>query len=185
MIEERIKKLIQPGAVILGICFFISFFIRGPLEISEYVTCIEDAASGTAIVLIGYINYLWRYIPWNRPPLLKSRYNGIIKYKFNNIYGEKPITIKVKQTWLSIDVKTKTDINESLTTSASIVNEFNSTILYYTYITNPSACCQETNPIQYGACRIRLDSENSHLYGKYWTSSNTVGDIEWIADEES
>lgn len=184
MTEERINKLISPGAIVLGICFLISFLIRNPMKINEYVTCVEDAASVTTIILLFYINYLWRYIPWNRPPLLKSRYKGVIRYKYNNIYGEKTILVRVKQTWLAVDIKTKTDINESMTTSASIVKEFNSTVLYYTYITNPNACCQATNPIQYGACRIGLGTENIHLYGKYWTSSNTTGDIEWIADEE-
>ena len=48
-------------------------------------------------------------------------------------------------------------------------------------MTNPSSATQKENPIQYGTCRMILDEDNARISGKYWTSSNTVGDIDWLA----
>lgn len=53
----------------------------------------------------------------------------------------------------------------------------------YTYMTNLTAATQSENPIQYGTCRMILDGDNSRISGKYWTSSNTTGDIEWVAEQ--
>lgn len=87
----------------------------------------------------------------------------------------------IKQTWTSIDIKVNTGINSSVTIYATIVNEFGQNVLYYTYMTNPSAETQQKNPIQHGTCRMVLTESNRELSGKYWTSSKTVGDIEWVA----
>lgn len=128
-----------------------------------------------------YEKWVWRFIPWNRPPVLKEQYDGIIYYKLNGIAGEKSISVWIKQTWLGIDVKTKTDINSSVTITATILSEFGQDVLYYTYMTNPSAATQKSNPIQHGTCRMVLNGDNKTISGKYWTSSNTTGDIEWKA----
>jgi hypothetical protein len=65
-----------------------------------------------------------------------------------------------------------------------IVEENGESVLYYSYITNPSAVTQRTNPVQYGTCRITLNEECEKMQGKYWTTSQTIGDIEWIASKE-
>lgn len=51
-------------------------------------------------------------------------------------------------------------------------------------MTNPSAATQKSNPIQHGTCRMVLEGDNKTIRGKYWTSSNTTGDIEWKAVEK-
>ena len=53
----------------------------------------------------------------------------------------------------------------------------------YTYMTNPTAETQSEHPIQHGTCWMILDGDNSRINGKYWTSSNTTGDIEWVAEQ--
>ena len=50
-------------------------------------------------------------------------------------------------------------------------------ILYYTYITNPKNKYSKLNPIQYGTCRLATSNPNN-LVGVYWTSRQTIGDIE-------
>ena len=57
------------------------------------------------------------------------------------------------------------------------------TLSYQIYMTNPTTATQSENPIQYGTCRMILDGDNSRISGKYWTSSNTTGDIEWVAEQ--
>lgn len=50
-------------------------------------------------------------------------------------------------------------------------------VLYYTYITNPKSKYSKENPIQYGTCRLLINSTDK-LTGTYWTSRKTIGDME-------
>jgi hypothetical protein len=177
--NERFKKLIKPMIFAAAAIFVIFWIVIKPTEIGDYSSCIGYAISGVTILFVLYERILWRYIPWNRPPLLKKQYTGIISYVYKNQPGTKPIEISVKQSWLSVSIKTKTDINSSRSITGTIVSEYGDDVLYYNYITNPDAVTQGKNPIQYGTCRMVLDGDNSHIKGKYWTSSKTVGDMEW------
>ena len=92
-----------------------------------------------------------------------------------------PCVFRLNNLGLGIDIQMATDINSSVTITAAIVHEYGQDVLYYTYMTNPSSATQKENPIQYGTCRMILDEDNARISGKYWTSSNTVGDIDWLA----
>ena len=179
--RDKIEKLIKPMIFIAAAVFVLCYLIRKPVELGDYTSYLGYSVTAVTVFFIMYEKLLWKKIPWNRPPILSEKYQGVIKYNFRGVSGEKPIDITIKQTWLSIDVQTRTDINSSVTTTAMIVNEYGQDILYYTYMTNPSAASQSENPIQHGTCRMVLGGDNMHLVGKYWTSSNTTGDIEWTA----
>lgn len=177
--QEQVKNLIKPIIVVAIIIFVLCWIIDKPLTSEDCLSYIGYSISGVTILFILYEQWLWRYIPWNRPPVLKKHYNGVIRYTYKRVQEEKHIEITVKQTLFSVCVETKTDINSSYTVSGIIVKECDNYILYYTYITNPNAVVQKSNPIQYGTCRMVLNNKNTILNGKYWTSSQTVGDIEW------
>ena len=177
--NERIKKLIKPLIIATVVLFLMFWLVLKPAKLEDYWSCIGYAISGVTVLFILYEKWLWRFIPWNRPPLLKKEYTGTISYVYKNQPGTKEIEIAVQQTWLSVSIKTRTDINSSKSITGTIVTEYDEDILYYNYITNPDAVMQGKNPIQYGTCRMVLNSDNVHLKGKYWTSSKTIGDIEW------
>lgn len=179
----KMQKLIKPMIFIAAAVFAICCLLKRPAEFSDYTTYIGYSITGTTLLFVVYEKWLWKRIPWNRPPILKKQYSGIIRYHFNGIVGEKPIDILIQQSWSSIDIKTKTDINSSFTITAAIVSEFGQAVLYYTYLTNPSAATQKNNPIQHGTCRMILEGDNSRIKGKYWTSSLTSGDMEWISTD--
>lgn len=183
--NERIQKLIKPGIIIAALIFAICCLIKKPQEFGDYTSNVSYAVTVVTLIFYIYEKWAWQIIPWNRPPVLKKQYSGTIRYTFKGTAGEKPIGIQIKQTWLGIDIKTNTDINSSVTITAAIVSEFGQDILYYTYMTNPSAATQKSNPIQHGTCRMVLEGDNKTIRGKYWTSSNTTGDIEWKAVEKS
>lgn len=107
---------------VFGICWFI----KKPQEIGDYTTYLGYSVTAVTVYFLAYEKWLWRKIPWNRPPVLKGKYTGTIRYNYNGVAGE--------------------------------------------------------NPIQHGTCRMILDGDNSRISGKYWTSSNTTGDIEWVAE---
>ena len=178
--NTRIRNLIAPivwGAVIIfGVCFLI---IR-PQSVDDFSSCVSYTISVVAVLFFLYEKWLWRLIPWNRPPILKKEYDGTIKYKWEGESRSKDIQISVEQTLLTVRITTKTDINSSRALTGDIVEEHGAYFLYYTYITNPSAQYRDENPIQYGTCRLELTlDENKTMTGHYWTSAKTVGDITW------
>ena len=183
--QERIKKIIEV-AVVIAVLFFVSCcLIKPPLKLGDIGSYISYAVTLTIFIFIVYERFLWRFIPWNRPPVLQRTYNGQIHYIYKRKLGNKPIKIEVKQTWLTIEIKTKTDINASYTVVGNIVSEYGSDVLYYTYITNPDALEQKKNPIQYGTCRMILNKANKQITGKYWTTSQTMGEIYWEASSDN
>ena len=180
--SERIKNLIKPSIFLAAIVFGACCFVKEPQEFGEYITYLSYSATVVTACFFVYEKWLWRRIPWNRPSVLKAKYTGTIRYNYNGVPGEKPIYVQIKQSWLGIDIQTVTDINSSASIVADIVQEHGQDVLYYTYMTNPTAATQSKNPIQYGTCRMILNGDNSRINGKYWTSSNTTGDIEWSSD---
>ena len=179
--SERIKKLIKPMIVIATFVFVTCCLIKKPVIFEDCSAYLGYAISIVGILFVVYERVLWRFISWNRPPILKNNYDGVISYVYKKQPSTKDIKISVKQTWTTIEITTKTDINASYTITGTIVNEYGVDVLYYTYVTEPSAIHQGENPIQYGTCRIVLDGKNENIKGKYWTSSQTIGDIEWTA----
>lgn len=177
--KERINNLIKPLVILAVSIFCVCYFVKQPTSLDGYWSCLSNSITGVVLFFMLYERYLWSFIPWNKPPVLKKHYEGIIHYEYKKQSGVKSIEIKVKQTLLSIEVTTKTDINSSVTVVGDIVKEYGENVLYYTYITNPRAIGQDKNPIQYGTCRMVLDSNNEVIVGKYWTTSKTIGDIEW------
>ena len=179
--NERVKKLIKPIIIIAAIIFACCFFIKKPESYGDYTTYLSYSISSVSVLFILYERFLWRIIPWNRPPILKKKYDGKLSYVYKKQPGEKDIAIDVKQTWLSVEITTHTDINSSYTITGSIISEHGIDVLYYTYMTDPQATCQAKNPIQHGTCRMILSGNNERICGKYWTSSQTVGDMVWTA----
>ena len=171
--------------VFIAITIFIlcCLFIKKPQKLDDFTSYAGYAVSGVGILFLLYERVLWRFIPWNRPPILKEKYDGVLKYKYKD-EETKPISIKVKQTWSSVTVYTRTDINSSYSVTGSIVKEHDDiNVLYYTYQTDPTSATRKSNPIQYGTCRMILNEKNEKVSGTYWTSNKTIGDIEWIAVE--
>ena len=178
----QIKKLIKPIILVAVMIFMTCCIIKKPKTFDDYSSYVSYAISGVCILFVCYEKFLWRFIPWNRPPILKKEYAGTLFYDCKKKLNTKPISIKVKQTWLSVEITATTDINTSYTITGTIVKEHGVNILYYTYVTNPSAVNYQKNPIQYGTCRMPLSEANQKLKGKYWTTSQTVGDLEWEAN---
>lgn len=109
-----------------------------------------------------------------------SRY---IEYGFNGVADKKEISVKIKQTLFSIKILVVTNEMTSNTIVGNLVKENDESVLYYTYITNPKSKYSKENPVQYGTCRLLIDHVN-HLSGTYWTSRQTIRDIELEKMEE-
>lgn len=176
--NERAEKLLKLSRYPMAAVFVIACLIKKPESASDYASYIGYGISTVSVLFLVYEKYFWRFIPWNRPYILKEKYDGKIEYIWDGSRHTKPITIHIKQTWLTVKITTETNINRSHTVIGDIIQENGVDVLYYTYITNPSVLSEDNNPAQRGTCRMVLDGNNV-LKGEYWTSSKTVGNIEW------
>ncbi len=181
---ERIKKIIKPSIFLAAVVYIICCIIKKPTAVEDIISYIGYSVSAVTVLFVSYERLFWKFIPWNRPPVLKKKYHGTINYRFKKVQSSKLIDVDIKQTWLTVQIKVKTDINSSTSITADIVSENNQDMLYYSYITNPSAMSEGTNPIQHGTCRMVLNNKNTEIDGKYWTSSQTTGDVHWIEDKK-
>lgn len=178
--EINYKKYISPLVAVAVIVYLISSWLSKPEVFGDYTACIGYAGTVVGIVIVVYSNWLWKWkvfrsIKYEDLPVLASKYEGKIKYRYNG-GGEKPISFTVKQTLFSIRIKMNTDTNRSNTITSALVKERDEYVLYYTYITDPQSAVIQENPIQYGSAKFIVEEVN-RLQGKYWTTSETTGDI--------
>lgn len=174
--NDGIKKFLIKGLWTAIVLLLIRYFIGGFETIYDYVGAASEAISFAMILMGSYSTFLWKFNPLEKLPKVMGKYEGTIEYLFNDLEGEKKVTVLINQTLLTTSVRIITDEISSKTITSSFLFENGEYVLYYTYITNPKAKFSTNNPIQFGTCRLQIEDKN-HLNGIYWTSRHTAGDI--------
>jgi len=173
---DNTVKFLTKGIWVAIAFFVIRCIISMPESAYDIFGFAGEAISVTTILMGVYNSILWKYNPLEKLPRLKGRYEGKIEYSFTGKEEIKHIEVIIKQTLLSVKVKITTDEITSNTIVSNLVDENGEYILYYTYITNPKSKFRNENPIQYGTCRLTIKSM-TELKGVYWTSRQTIGDM--------
>jgi hypothetical protein len=145
-------------------------------HIYDWIGAVSEAVSFSLVVATVYNKWAWKINFLDKTPRIYGQYSGTIYYNYNGQQKKKSTKVEIKQTYLKVRVKIKTNEITSNTITSDMVEENGEYILYYTYITNPQSQYSDENPIQYGTCRLML-SEKNKLIGQYWTSRKTKGDI--------
>lgn len=135
-----------------------------------------EAISVGLIVMTLYEKVLWRKNPFEKMPKIYGEYSAVLEYESDLGFQKKKIKIIVRQTLLSTSIKIITDEMTSNSITSNFIHENGEYVLYYTYITNPKSKYSTNNPIQYGTCRMTIQSDGL-LAGNYWTNRKTKGDI--------
>lgn len=174
--KSKMELLIKLSGIIILVIFIMLYKFKMPKSVLEYWDLILESAGYSAIAIIIYERYLWKYNPFIKIPRLKKKYTGVLLYNFKGKSGEKTVEIEIKQSFLSTDVRLKSDETSSKTITSDLVEENGEFVLYYTYITNPLSRYSVTNPIQVGTCKLVIGNIND-IRGNYWTSRKTIGDL--------
>ena len=174
--KSKMEALIKLSGIIVLVIFIILYKLKMPESVLEYWDLILESTGYSVIAIVVYERYLWKYNPFVKIPRLKKKYTGILSYNYKGKFGEKNVEIEIKQSFLSTDVKLKSDEISSKTITSDLVEENGEFVLYYTYITNPLSRCSDENPIQVGTCKLVIDNIND-IRGNYWTSRKTIGDL--------
>lgn len=99
---ERIKKLIKPSIILAAAVFAICYIVKRPQELGDYTTYLGYSVTAVTVSFVVYEKWLWRKIPWNRPPVLKAKYTGAIRYNYNGMQGEKTFMFRLSNLGLEL-----------------------------------------------------------------------------------
>lgn len=174
--KDNIRSFIKKGFWVLGILLLIRYIISKPSSLNECFGFVGQTVTITLIIMGIYERCLWKYNPLEKIPNINGEYLGNIEYTYNGMVGKKKTSIIIKQSLLYTSVRITTNEITSRSITSSIVFENEEFVLYYNYLTNPKIKFIKENPIQYGTCRIILNSK-TELHATYWTTQKTIGDI--------
>lgn len=141
-----------------------------------------------AITLYGaaFNRYMWHwrlftFMHWFvKVPYLAGEWTGTLRYKWPldaPEWSEKPMSIKIKQTFLHVQVSIKTNESWSKTIGGSFdVDEENGfSSLIYSYLNTPNADVRDRSQIHYGTAILSISDDMKTLHGNYFTDRKSTG----------
>lgn len=134
-----------------------------------------EAIGISALILLIYEKFLWKYIPYSPIPNISGEYAGAINSDYDG--KTRNIYLSIKQTRLSIEIFVRTDESVSRTVTGTIENIYGKDELVYTYMNEPNALHRSHSNIHYGTAIFILEGKDL-LLGSYFTDRKTTGEIE-------
>lgn len=176
MMKESELNYLKKTLWVVIFLFVLRCIINLPETPYECFGCASESISVGMIFMVIYEKLLWKYNRLERIPKIFGEYLATLEYGIDNKIQQKKIKIIIVQSLLNISIKIITDEIISNSVTSNFVYENGEYVLYYTYITNPKSRYSIDNPIQYGTCRMTIQSDGL-LAGNYWTTRKTKGDI--------
>ncbi len=182
----NLKKFIQIlGGIFVTIFILTGLFANhfGKLDLKFLWRDFETSVSIVSIIGFCFNKWMWKWSLFHRwlvPfPCLSGEWDGHIFYDWNGSNRKKKAKIKIRQTFLQVQVIIET--NESHSNSICASFDFDEmrghSYLVYTYINEPNVTIRERSPIHYGTAKLMYEGKNKKLEGSYWTDRKSVGDI--------
>jgi len=184
-------------AIVLGISILIWLIILLATE-TKFIINWDAIKHLPTVLTIDMIIY-WIFIRWGWKwekfqgwlvpfPDLNGEWEGKIKSLWiNSETGQKKpkitATLTISQTFLNVHCKLKTDESESMSYSSSfIINpDAGKKQLIYNYFNKPKPSYREKSVPHDGTVLLNINVENEsiRLDGEYWTSRETIGELEF------
>ena len=178
MVKHNIKNYITT-IILIAILTFLACCM---LELSIWDS-ISYSISITSILVVGFVKFAWKwkiFRGWLVPfPNLNGYWDGIIKSTYKNACSEIPIKLKIKQTFLHIQIRfqSKESKSNSIVAAFNIDEDRGIVQLCYSYQNDPKATLQKKSPIHYGSVILDINEDNNSMNGQYWTTRNTTGEM--------
>ena len=185
MVEYNIKRYII-AIIVVFLVTATSYYLIARVLVGASVgiwSIISTGISATAIITVLFVSWAWRwriFRGWLVPiPNLNGKWDGKIFYKEDGEDKSKKVSVDIRQTFLYIVVKLRS--NES--TSLSICGAFNIDEkrgikqLLYSYQNEPKTIIRDRSPLHFGTTKLNISADNLVMEGEYWTSRATIGMI--------
>ena len=183
--KKRIKRLLRLAMWLT----IVIFAIRAAISWKEIQSGVNayivfgyagEAIGISAIIMVCYERWLWRYDPFLKVPYIAGKYNGVIKSNYDK--GDRKAQIQIKQSLLTVEVTLKTKESGSKSISGSVEEILGEPELIYTYLNESKARIRERSSIHYGTATFTIENKKQ-LTGKYFTDRETTGDLYFVKKE--
>ncbi|MGT2783798.1 Cap15 family cyclic dinucleotide receptor domain-containing protein [Streptococcus merionis] len=138
---------------------------------------IGEVIGVTSLIMLFFEKRAWRWKFFTKihsVPVLYPKYIGKFTSSYDNTSRE--CELFLKQSFLNIKIKFKTNESTSNSITASINKISGNKNLIYTYLNVPKAELQQNSVIHYGTVILDIDNPEK-LEGNYYTSRDSKGSM--------
>lgn len=160
-------------------CFLSENKIIADFSVYNLYGYAGEAIAFSALIMVAYEKWLWRYNPFEEMPTLKKKYKGTLRSTYDGI--ERETTLEIKQTLLSIEVIFITEESKSKSISSSIEKIQGEWQLTYCYLNVPQANVRDRSSIHYGTALLCVENPEE-IQGEYFTDRKTTGDMKFVLE---
>jgi hypothetical protein len=189
MIKHNIRIF---AFTIIGLAFFIYAIIflitQNPesIDFQKALSHISTTIYINIFIWMIFISWAWKwkiFYSWLvQTPDLSGKWKGKINSNWNDGKGKSiPAEITIKQNFfhISVKIKTKESVTHSISSNFNIDKDGGTQQLFYCYLNTPKAGIRERSAIHYGSTLLSFEGfKVSKMTGEYWTSRETIGEIE-------
>lgn len=177
--NEKYKKFITHFAYCSITVFIFIFLITFKGDIHKFkfgdlFGVIEESIGLSTILMFLYEKKLWRINPFENTPKLYAKYDAKLRSNYDG--KERDITIKVKQTLLSIHIILISNESKSHSIVSSLEFKNEEWVLTYCYQNTPRAKVRNKSEIHNGTAVLCINSADD-IEGQYYTDRGTTGDM--------
>ena len=159
-------------------CFLSDTEMITEFSLYELYGYIGEAIGFSTIVMLFYEKKLWKYNPLEKTPVLKKKYSGTIRSTYDGI--ERPATLEIKQTLLSVNIIFISGESKSRSISSSIDKIYDEWQLTYCYLNIPQANVRSRSAIHFGTAMLCIENPNK-IQGQYFSDRKTTGDMKFVS----
>lgn len=145
--------------------------------------------AGEAIAVSGLFQFLydkwfWRFRIFNfwKIPVLAKKYNGSFVSSYDG--KERSAELNVKQTFLSIKIKMKTEESFSYSINETLEENNGVMVLTYTYLNEPDLTLLDRSKMHFGTATLVCDN-TEELTGNYYTNRQTTGTMHFLSYKQN
>lgn len=181
---ETQNKFMNKSIWFTIIMFCLRCFLSGNAIITDFSIYnlygyAGEAVAFSALIMVAYEKWFWKYNPFEETPTLKKKYRGTLLSTYDGI--EREAILEIKQTLLSIKVVFMTGESKSKSISASIDKIQDEWQLTYCYLNVPKANVRDKSAIHYGTALLCIENPEE-IQGQYFTDRKTTGDMKFVLE---
>lgn len=182
----NIRTFVNAMLVLAFITYGLIFLLTQDLSSIDFTKALSHISTTISINVafwVLFIKYFWRYklfYPWLvQVPNLSGKWEGTLRSSWgNSARNAIPIEVTIEQTFLSIQVRFRTEEsrNYSMGASFNVDKDRGQQELFYSYLNTPKIGLRERSEIHYGTALLSCDGfDVNEMEGEYWTSRKTSG----------
>jgi hypothetical protein len=162
-----------------GLWLVLAFVLDAPVD-RTWLKYVGGIASVVVVLLLIFDRWAWRWLPAavTKRPNLQGTWRAQLHYQWpeGTPTQTQDCFITIRQTYSTVTVGVLSDVSDSQSRSAAIVETNGRRSLWWSYLSIAHSLEQEGNPPHRGGAELVISSKPKlSLAGDYWTERKTRG----------